>query len=92
MWYQPPDKATFRMPVTSYGKEPLDGPATTEGGRIVTSNQPRPGTATHASLRPTTTKAYAEDVVNWLHDASLRLLEARIAREAAARRLHRRAA
>jgi hypothetical protein len=34
----------------------------------------------HASTRPTTTKAYSEDVVDWLHDASLRLLEARLAR------------
>jgi hypothetical protein len=38
------------------------------------------GATAHTSTRATTTKAYSEDVVDWLHDASLRLLEARLAR------------
>jgi hypothetical protein len=46
----------------------------------VPRNPLRAGASTHASTRPTTTKAYSEDVVDWLHDASLRLLEARLAR------------
>lgn len=51
------------------------------------------GAATHVSARPTTAPIHSEDVVNWLHDASLRLFEARLARSAARpRRLHRTAA
>jgi len=66
---------------------------TTEGGRIVKSNPLRSGATTHVSARPTTTTVSSEDVVNWLHDASLRLFEARLARGAAvARRAHRSAA
>ena len=50
--------------------------------------------AKHVSARPTTaTEIHSEDVVNWLHDASLRLFEARLARGTAiARRSHRSAA
>lgn len=50
--------------------------------------------ATHVSARPTTTtEIHSEDVVNWLHDASLRLFEARLARgSAVTRRPHRSAA
>ena len=40
------------------------------------------GSAAHVSARPT--QIHSEDVVNWLHDASLRLFEARLARAAAA--------
>jgi hypothetical protein len=46
----------------------------------VKTNPLRTGGNTHRSARPTTTKAHSEDVVNWLHDASQRLLEARLAR------------
>jgi hypothetical protein len=49
-----------------------------EGG--VKANPLRAGASTHRSARPTTTKAHSEDVVNWLNDASQRLLEARLAR------------
>jgi hypothetical protein len=49
-----------------------------EGG--VTTNPLRAGANTHRSARSTTTKAHSEDVVNWLHDASQRLFEARLAR------------
>jgi hypothetical protein len=59
---------------------------TTEGGRIVKSNPLRSGATTHVSARPTTTTVSSEDVVNWLHDASLRLFEARLARGGVARR------
>lgn len=50
--------------------------------------------ATHVSARPTTaTEIHSEDVVNWLHDASLRLFEARLARGSrVGRRAHRSAA
>jgi hypothetical protein len=53
--------------------------ATTQEGGVKT-NPLRTGANTHRSARPTTTKAHSEDVVNWLHDASQRLLEARLAR------------
>jgi len=49
----------------------------------VKSNPLRAGIApAHESARPTTTAARtaAEDVVGWLNEASLRLLEARLAR------------
>ena len=46
----------------------------------VKTNPLRAGANTHRSARATTTKAHSEDVVNWLHDASQRLLEARLAR------------
>jgi hypothetical protein len=55
-----------------------------EGG--VTTNPLRAGANTHRSARTTTTKAHSEDVVNWLHDASQRLLEARLARALEQRR------
>jgi hypothetical protein len=42
------------------------------------------GSTPHVSARPT--QIHSEDVVNWLHDASLRLFEARLARTAAAAR------
>jgi len=42
------------------------------------------GSTAHVSARPT--QIHSEDVVNWLHDASLRLFEARLARTAAAAR------
>lgn len=50
--------------------------------------------AKHVSARPTrTTEIHSEDVVNWLHEASLRLFEARLARGASVtRRVHRSAA
>lgn len=50
--------------------------------------------ANHVSARAsTTTEIHSEDVVNWLHDASLRLFEARLTRgQAIARRSHRSAA
>jgi hypothetical protein len=57
----------------------------------VTSNPLR--LAARVSARPTTTEIHSEDVVNWLHDASLRLFEARLARGTAlTRRPHRSAA
>jgi hypothetical protein len=46
----------------------------------VKTNPLRTGGNAHRSARPTTTKAHSEDVVNWLHEASQRLLEARLAR------------
>jgi hypothetical protein len=63
------------------------------GGRIVRSNPLRSGATTHVAARSTATEIHSEDVVNWLHDASLRLFEARLARgRAVARRTHRSAA
>ena len=57
------------------------------------SNPLRSGATTHASAHSTSTEIHSEDVVNWLHDASLRLFEARLARGAAvARHAHRSAA
>jgi hypothetical protein len=59
-------------------------PNSKEGG--LKTNPLRAGADTHRSARPTTTKAHSEDVVNWLHDASQRLLEARLARALGRRR------
>ena len=44
------------------------------------TNPLRTGGNAHRSARPTPTKAHSEDVVNWLHEASQRLFEARLAR------------
>lgn len=46
----------------------------------VKTNPLRSGANVHRSARLTTTTAHSEDVVNWLHDASQRLFEARLAR------------
>jgi hypothetical protein len=87
MWYQLADKETSRSPAASYwGGESAEASAMTEGGRIMVSNPLRSGATSHVSARPTTTHIRSEDVVNWLHDASLRLFEARLARRGAARR------
>ena len=51
---------------------------------MVKSNPRISGSTAHVSARPT--QIHSEDVVNWLHDASLRLFEARLARRTEAAR------